>query len=141
MKEYNGKSISVAFMPTTVMCGFTPVNGDGLWIADENGKYSIGGENMIFVQNLADQQNIDRFVQGIKYVDQLANPKNREICWGILNAMAEAGNKGSDRYCQLIAFFCDLGLWKEPKKCQKEVWHKDFPKYLANNMYNYYITD
>lgn len=134
-----GNGIEVCAMPTTMMNGFIPVCGTMFYLANEEKKYENGGDG-IWVMDLAKIQNADAFMQGIKYVSQMASNKNREICWDILKKMAKEPDKGSEWYVRMIAFFCDLGLWKKRKLCQPDVWHKDFPKYLANNLWNYYIV-
>ncbi len=136
---FSGNGIEVCAMPTTMMNGFIPVCGTMFYLANEEKKYEIGGDG-IWVMDLAKIQNADAFMQGIKYVSQMASNKNREICWDILKKMAKEPDKGSEWYVRMIAFFCDLGLWKNKKLCQPDVWHKDFPKYLANNLWNYYIV-
>jgi hypothetical protein len=136
-ETFNGKSINVYAMPTTVVCGLTPVCGTMFYIA-ENGEYSIGREG-VFVQDLREIQNADVFMKGIKYIDKFACKTQRDICWDLLRKMQREEDKASQWYCRMIAFFCDLGLWDNKKLCQAEVWHKDFPKYLHNNMYNYYL--
>ena len=135
---FNGNGIEICAMPTMMMDGFTPVRGTMFYISNEEKKYEIGGDG-IWVMDLGKIQNANAFMQGIKYVSQMASNKNREICWDILKKMAKEPDKGSEWYVRMIAFFCDLGLWKNKKLCQPDVWHKDFPKYLANNLWNYYI--
>ena len=135
---FNGNGIEICAMPTMMMDGFTPVRGTMFYISNEEKKYEIGGDG-IWVMDLGKIQNANAFIQGIKYVSQMASNKNREICWDILKKMAKEPDKGSEWYVRMIAFFCDLGLWKNKKLCQPDVWHKDFPKYLANNLWNYYI--
>ena len=136
---FNGNGIEICAMPTMMMDGFTPVRGTMFYIANEEKKYEIGGDG-IWVMDLGKIQNANAFMQGIKYVSQFASSKNRGICWNILKKMAKEPDKASEWYVCMIAFFCDLGLWKKKNLCQSEVWHKDFPKYLANNLWNYYIV-
>ena len=123
---FNGNGIEICAMPTMMMDGFTPVRGTMFYIANEEKKYEIGGDG-IWVMDLGKIQNANAFMQGIKYVSQLASSKNREICWNILKKMAKEPDKASEWYVRMIAFFCDLGLWKKRTSASRKCGTRIFP--------------
>lgn len=84
-------------------------------------------------------QNKENFIKGVKYISELAGPKSMKLCFDILNWMTDNyDSKNTEYYCRCLGFFCEVGVWKEPKLRQSSWYHKDFPKYLSNCMNMYF---
>lgn len=100
------------------------------------------------VQDLGDIQNANLFVKGIKLINQLNN-KRADYLIEVLkyfgsdyNTIVSGENSkllASKEYAHFMAIFCDIALYDNKKLAMKNVYHKDFPKYVSNVFYNYYI--
>ena len=95
------------------------VPDDGIWMMYQNDSF----------------QNKENFIQGVKYISEFASPKSMKVCFDILDWMTEHyESKNTMEYCRYLGFFCEVGVWKNPKVRQSSQYHKDFPKYLSNCM-------
>ena len=84
-------------------------------------------------------QNKENFINGVKYISEFAGPKTMKVCFDILDWMTENyDSKNTEYYCRCLGFFCEVGVWKNPKLRQSSWYHKDFPKYLSNCMNMYF---
>lgn len=139
MEKYNGKNIKVADINT--FFADSNVEGHSIYIAKPNGEYpQFDGtlKNCIWVQDLEEFQNAENFIKGIEYIDKYARQKSVDSMFGLLLVMEinEEQLTNTD-YSTLIALFCEIGVWKNKKLVNKSLYHKDFPKYLANVLWNY----
>lgn len=139
MEKYKGKNIKVADL-NAIIVG-SNVNGHSIYIAKPNGEYApFDGtlNNCIFVQGLDDFQNAENFIKGIEYIDKYARQKSIDSMFGLLLVMVgNALQLTNSDYSTLVALFCEIGVWKNKKLVNKNIYHKDFPKYLSNVLWNY----
>lgn len=135
MIAFENKNVSVSTLHTFVPTEIGMIAGDCVYVdstpnKDKKFNVPMGG---IWVQDLGDFQNKDNFIQGIKYVSELANPKARTFCFELLDLMTDNfDKKANEAYCRLLSFFCELGVWKNKKIRSEQDYHKDFPKYFSN---------
>lgn len=116
--------------------------GNVITVTIDNNKYYY------LVKDLHEIQNANLFVKGVKLINQLNN-KRADYLIEVLKyfgtdidtLVSEENIKllGSIEYAHFIAIFCDIALHDNKKLAMKEVYHKDFPKYISNVFYNYYI--
>lgn len=103
-----------------------------------------------FIQNITNEQNIDKFVKGLGIISNM-NGKRGEFLRHFISHMAlpmtllnnEAITKitfGNERYCNFVAFICDLANQNELKNWDK-VYDKVYAKFVANLCYNYYLDE
>lgn len=99
-----------------------------------------------YVQDLGKQQNPDLFIKGISIIEKMKG-KRGEFLNLFLTKMGKPfhytmSDKGSvftnERYCSFIAFVCDIANHKNLTNW-KGVYHKDFPKFVSNICWNYYL--
>ena len=93
--------------------------------------------------NLGDGfQNIANFCKGIEYIDKYATPTIRQKCFDVLMSLELKSPKlDIEEKSKRIAFFCEVGVWKDSKNRNKDLYHKDFKKYLWNCRWNYRLLE
>lgn len=142
MKEFNNKNVMVCSIHTIIPTPQGNVVGDHIYVdstPNKDRKFNVP-EGGIWMKNLDDPfQNKENFIRGIKYISEFANPTPKKMCLELLDTMTDHyDSKNSDLYCKCLGFFCEVGVWKNPKLRQKSEYHKDFPKYLSNCMNLYF---
>lgn len=114
------------------------------FLAIENTDYGY------LVQNVYKEQNIDKFIKGLGIISNMSG-KRGEFLKHFITRMAlpmSLINKeetlytvfGNERYCNFVAFICDLANHKELKHWDK-VYDKVYAKFVANLCYNYYLDE
>lgn len=98
-----------------------------------------------FVQDVNDQQNLELFLKGLKTISTMEGKRGaflRDFIAFMYMTLEDFKNgKAADqKYCQFIAFVCDLANHKNLKDW-KGVYHKDFPKFVDNLCWNYYLDE
>ena len=98
-----------------------------------------------FVQDVNDQQNLELFLKGLNTILTMEGKRGaflRTFAAYMLMTLEDFKNgKAADqKYCQFIAFVCDLANHKNLKDW-KGVYHKDFPKFVDNLCWNYYLDE
>lgn len=120
-------------------------------IVDDNGNkvttHFISCDHMpvkgYFVQDVDKQQNLELFLKGLNTILTMDGKRGaflRDFAAFMYMTLEDFQNgKAADqKYCQFIAFVCDLANHKNLKDW-KEVYHKDFPKFVDNLCWNYYL--
>lgn len=104
----------------------------------------IGSKDGWMVQDLSPIQNVDLFVLGVKLIYSL-DGKRGEFLRYFLTKMARpyytTGYFGQEKFCNFIALVCDIALHLNKELVNKELYHKDFPKYVANLCWNYFLDE
>lgn len=141
MENFKNSNAVVSSLHTIIPTPGKTVTGDCIFVdttPNKDKKFTIpmGG---IWMTDLDDDfQNKDNFITGVKYISELARPQAMKDCFDILDWMTDHfDEKTSMDYCRYIGFFCEVGVWKNTKIRNNDLYHKDFPKYLANCMVNY----
>lgn len=98
-----------------------------------------------FVQDVDEQQNLELFKKGLTIISTMEGKRGaflRDFIAFMLMTLEDFKNgKAADqKYCQFIAFVCDLANHKNLKDW-KGVYHKDFPKFVDNLCWNYYLDE
>jgi len=98
-----------------------------------------------FVQDVDKQQNLELFLKGLNTILTMDGKRGaflRTFAAYMLMTLEDFKNgKAADqKYCQFIAFVCDLANHKNLKDW-KGVYHKDFPKFVDNLCWNYYLDE
>ena len=98
-----------------------------------------------FVQDVNGQQNLELFLKGLNTILTMEGKRGaflRTFAAYMLMTLEDFNNgKAADpKYCQFIAFVCDLANHKNLKDW-KGVYHKDFPKFVDNLCWNYYLDE
>ena len=98
-----------------------------------------------FVQDVNDQQNLELFLKGLNTILTMEGKRGaflRTFAAFMLMTLEDFknGKAANQKYCQFIAFVCDLANHKNLKDW-KEVYHKDFPKFVDNLCWNYYLDE
>lgn len=98
-----------------------------------------------FVQDVNDQQNLELFLKGLNTILTMEGKRGaflRTFAAFMLMTLEDFNNgkAGDQKYCQFIAFVCDLANHKNLKDW-KGVYHKDFPKFVDNLCWNYYLDE
>lgn len=98
-----------------------------------------------FVQDINEQQNLELFLKGLNTILTMGGKRGDFLrtftSFMYMNLEDFQNGKASDqKYCQFIAFVCDLANHKNLKNW-KEVYHKDFPKFVDNLCWNYYLDE
>lgn len=83
-------------------------------------------------------QNPINLMNAIRYIDTYCSEKSKQFVKKMIEEMVETEDKGSMDYCRKLGFFCELGVWKDKKQINRELYHKDFPKYFSNCRNNYF---
>lgn len=121
---------------------YNGIIGNVITVTVDDNKYCY------LVKDLGDIQNANLFVKGIKLINQLNNKRADyliEVLKYFGSSFADITNGNniellkSKEYCHFIALICDIALHDNKKLAMKEVYHKDFSKYIANVFFNYYI--
>ena len=98
-----------------------------------------------FVQDINEQQNLELFLKGLNTILTMGGKRGdflrTFVAYMLINLEDFQNGRASDqKYCQFIAFVCDLANHKNLKNW-KEVYHKDFPKFVDNLCWNYYLDE
>lgn len=98
-----------------------------------------------FVQDVNNQQNLELFKKGLTIISTMEGKRGaflRDFIAFMLMTLEDFKNgKAADqKYCQFIAFVCDLANHKNLKEW-KGVYHKDFPKFVDNLCWDYYLDE
>ena len=101
------------------------------------------------VQDNDKLQNIDKFQKGLSLIENMSGKRgeflNHFVARMALPMSMVMGEETSrvfidERYCNFIAFVCDIANHKELKDWNG-VYDKAFPKFVANLCYNYFLDD
>lgn len=110
------------------------------------GNILIFNEKAIFVQDLNEQQNSKLFEEGLKLIYSKVNPNRRNYLNELFNFALPNSNQSpeevgvqSRKLCSLISLVCDIALHNNKKLAHPDAYHKDFPKYVANLFYQYFL--
>lgn len=122
-------------------------------VVDDNGNevitHFISCDHMpvkgYFVQDVDSQQNLELFLKGIKTIFSMGGKRGEFLRTFATYMMLyledfKNGKAAHQKYCQFIAFVCDLANHKNLKNWDG-VYHKDFPKFVDNLCWNYYLDD
>lgn len=122
-------------------------------IVDDNGNkvttHFISCDHMpvkgYFVQDVDKQQNLELFLKGLNTILTMEGKRGAFLrtfaSFMLMNLEDFKNGKAADqKYCQFIAFVCDLANHKNLKEW-KGVYHKDFPKFVDNLCWNYYLDE
>lgn len=122
-------------------------------VVDDNGNkiitHFISCDHMpvkgYFVQDVDKQQNFELFLKGLNTILTMDGKRGaflRTFASFMLMTLEDFNNgKAADqKYCQFIAFVCDLANHKNLKGWNG-VYHKDFPKFVDNLCWNYYLDE
>ena len=98
-----------------------------------------------FIQDINEEQNLELFLKGLNTILTMDGKRGAFLrtfaSFMLMNLEDFQNGKASDqKYCQFIAFVCDLANHKNLKDW-KEVYHKDFPKFVDNLCWNYYLDE
>lgn len=114
-----------------------------VFIAVENTDYGY------VVQDVYREQNIEKFIKGLGIISNM-NGKRGEFLNHFITRMALPMSMvfneetaivfKDERYCNFVAFICDLANHNELKKWDK-VYDKVYAKFVANLCYNYYLDE
>ena len=146
MTEFENKNVMVGSMRVCIPTSEGFVNGDNIYVdstPNKDKKFNIPDGGIWLLDQNDTFQNKENFIKGVKYISEFARPKSMKMCFDILDWMTDNyDSKNTEYYCRCLGFFCEVGVWKEPKLRQSTWYHKDFPKYLSNciNMYFNSIT-
>ena len=117
-----------------IVCGFV------------KGNILIFNNKAIFVQDLNAQQNSKLFEEGLNLIYSKVTPSRKNYLNEVFNFALPNSNqtpeevaKGSTKLCSLISLVCDIALHKNKKLAHQCSYHKDFPKYVANLFYQYFL--
>lgn len=109
-------------------------------------KFHINEKSVIYVQDVAEQQNYTLFEQGLKLIDSKVSPKRRSYLAKLFRVVLPTVDMDMDdileKSCKqntghIIAFVCDIALHKNKKLAHPQAYHKDFNKYVANLFQEY----
>lgn len=98
-----------------------------------------------FVQDVDEQQNLELFLKGLNTILTMEGKRGaflRDFTSFMYMTLEDFknGKVADQKYCQFIAFVCDLANHKNLKDW-KGVYHKDFPKFVDNLCWNYYLDE
>ena len=98
-----------------------------------------------FVQDVNNQQNLELFLKGLNTILTMEGKRGaflRTFAAFMLKDLEDFmnGKASHQKYCNFIAFVCDLANHKNLKDW-KGVYHKDFPKFVDNLCWNYYLDE
>ena len=122
-------------------------------IVDDNGNkittHFISCDHMpvkgYFVQDVNNQQNLELFLKGLNTILTMDGKRGAFLrtfaAFMLMNLEDFKNGKAADqKYCNFIAFVCDLANHNNLKDW-KGVYHKDFPKFVDNLCWNYYLDE
>ena len=122
-------------------------------IVDDNGNkvttHFISCDHMpvkgYFVQDVNEQQNLELLLKGLNIISAMEGKRGaflRDFVAFMYMTLEDFKNgKAADqKYCQFIAFVCDLANHKNLKNWNG-VYDKAFPKFAANLCWNYYLDE
>lgn len=120
--DYNGNKVNTHF----ISCDHMPAKG-------------------YFIQDVDNQQNLELFLKGLNTILTMEGKRGaflRTFAAFMLMDLEDfgSGRAADQKYCNFIAFVCDLANHKNLKKW-KGVYHKDFPKFVDNLCWNYYLDE
>ena len=142
MIDFENKNVKVGSMFVWSPTKERTIMGDYIYVdttPNKDKKFNVPDGGIWMMYQNDSFQNKENFIQGVKYISELAGPKSMKLCFDILNWMTDNyDSKNTEYYCRCLGFFCEVGVWKEPKLRQSSWYHKDFPKYLSNCMNMYF---
>ena len=147
--NYNGKNIEFFTMTCVRIFDDCQIMGDNLFITSMNAApYALhtgmDPDNCIWMMDLNDEfQNIENFCKGVELIDKFATSTIRQKCFEVLMSLELQAPTNLDTVeeSKRIAFFCEVGVWKDSKVRNKDLYHKDFKKYLWNCRWNYHLLE
>ncbi len=113
-------------------------------------KFHINEKSVIYVQDVAEQQNSILFEQGIELIDSKVTPKRRSYLAKLFRVVLPTEDMIIDdiihNSCKrdvghIIALVCDIALHNNKKLAHPQAYHKDFNKYVANLFQEYSLDD
>ena len=142
MIDFENKNVKVGSMFVWSPTKERTIMGDYIYVdttPNKDKKFNVPDGGIWMMYQNDSFQNKENFIKGVKYISELAGPKSMKLCFDILNWMTDNyDSKNTEYYCRCLGFFCEVGVWKEPKLRQSSWYHKDFPKYLSNCMNMYF---
>lgn len=142
MVDFENKNVKVGSMFVWSPTKERTIMGDYIYVdttPNKDKKFNVPDGGIWMMYQNDSFQNKENFIKGVKYISELAGPKSMKLCFDILNWMTDNyDSKNTEYYCRCLGFFCEVGVWKEPKLRQSSWYHKDFPKYLSNCMNMYF---
>ena len=142
MVDFENKNVKVGSMFVWSPTKERTIMGDYIYVdttPNKDKKFNVPDGGIWMMYQNDSFQNKENFIKGVKYISELAGPKSMKLCFDILNWMTDNyDSKDTEYYCRCLGFFCEVGVWKEPKLRQSSWYHKDFPKYLSNCMNMYF---
>lgn len=98
-----------------------------------------------FVQDVNNEQNLELFKKGLTIISTMEGKRGaflRDFLAFMVMTFEdfENGKAADQKYCNFIAFVCDLANHKNLKGWNG-VYHKDFPKFVDNLCWNYYLDE
>ena len=142
--EYKGQNIEFTSTPCVISCEGYNLEGNSIIVGKMNGETftTTTTEDFIWIQEQDDDfQNIWNFVHGIELIDRFATPTVRQKCFDVLMQLKMGNKMDITPKSKLIAFFCEVGVWGNKELRNKDLYHKDFRKYLWNCRWNYYLLE
>lgn len=138
MVDFENKNVMVGSMNVCIPTNKGFIKGDNIFVdstPNKDRKFNVPDGGIWMLNQNDTFQNKENFIQGVKYISELARPKSMKVCFDLLDWMTEHyESKNTMEYCRYLGFFCEVGVWKNPKVRQSSQYHKDFPKYLSNCM-------
>ena len=138
MIDFENKNVKVGSMFVWSPTNERVIMGDYIYVdttPNKDKKFNVPDGGIWMMYQNDSFQNKENFIQGVKYISELARPKSMKVCFDLLDWMTEHyESKNTMEYCRYLGFFCEVGVWKNPKVRQSSQYHKDFPKYLSNCM-------
>lgn len=121
------------------------VNDDGSKVTTHFISFNHMPVKGYFVQDVNNQQNLELFKKGLTIISTMEGKRGaflRDFIAFMVMTLEDFKNgKAADqKYCQFIAFVCDLANHKNLKDWNG-VYHKDFPKFVDNLCWNYYLDE
>ena len=142
MIDFENKNVKVGSMFEWSPTEERVIMGDHIYVdttPNKDKKFNVPDGGIWMMYQNDPFQNKENFIKGVKFISELAGPKSMKLCFDILNWMTDNyDSKNTEYYCRCLGFFCEVGVWKEPKLRQSSWYHKDFPKYLSNCMNMYF---
>lgn len=135
-KDFNGKSFDFMMMTTWTPHGV----GTTFHFKTKEGEYSVGepfGDHNFWVKNLNDEfQNDENVYNALTYIDEMEESDDKDKLMSIVESLMGTKEDGMT-ISRKIGFLCELGVWKNEKVRQTNLYDKEFCKYARKCMNQY----
>lgn len=137
-RDFNGQSFDFMMMTT-----LTPYGVGTTFHFKPNfkeGEYLVGepfGDYNFWVKNLNDEfQNDENVYNALSYIDEMKESGCKDKLMSVVASVMGTKDDGVD-ISRKIGFLCELGVWKNEKIRQTNLYDKEFCKYARKCMNQY----